>query len=144
MEEGRGYRADGFYEGFLDRFAKAEQIFRETSQLENAAFCLEEMTRLEEAGGDYKPSRPDLRQLTGLDMWVEIGQLKKAASLFMQSESWLKAFNCYDLLKLFNDAAQALFQGKVFNKLVKYLAEYAQTITCDPCKVLRQTEIEIR
>lgn len=126
MEEGRGHRADGFYGKFLRFFESAERIFRELSQLENAAFCLEEMARLEEAGGNYKPCRPALHKLTCSDTWVEIGQLKKAASLFTQSKKWMKAFDCYDQLKYCNDAAQALFQGHLFNRLVKYLAEYVQ------------------
>jgi hypothetical protein len=80
MEEGRGHRADGFYEGFLDLFAKAEQIFRETSQLENAAFCLEEMSHLEEAGGNYKPPRRDFAstdrfRYVGYDRTTEEGGL---------------------------------------------------------------------
>ncbi|KAF8535500.1 hypothetical protein BDD12DRAFT_892638 [Trichophaea hybrida] len=117
MEEGREHRAEGFYEKFLGLFEQAEKIFRESKQLENAAFCLEEMARLEDAG----------------DTWVEIGQLKKAASLFMQSKSWMKAFKCYDQLKLYNDAAAALFQGHLFNKLVKYLAENRNQI--DPSQM---------
>jgi len=143
MEEGRGHRADGSDGKFLKLFESAERVFRELSQLENAAFCLEEMARFEEAGGNYKPHKQALRKLTCSDTWVEVGQLKKAASLFIQSKKWIKAFNCYDQLKYCNDAAQVLFQGHQFNKLVKYLAEYAQLFTCNCCKVLKQTEIEI-
>ncbi|KAF8250004.1 hypothetical protein K440DRAFT_659974 [Wilcoxina mikolae CBS 423.85] len=117
MEDGRGHRADGDYERFLELFESAEKIFRESKQLENAAFCLEEMARLEDAG----------------DTWVEIGQLKKAASLFMQCQSWKKSFNCYDQLNSCDDAAAALFQGHLFNKLVKYLAENRNRI--DPSQM---------
>ena len=55
MEEGRGYRGEGSNAKFLELFGQAVQLFRDASQLGNAAYCLEEMNRLEEAGGESPP-----------------------------------------------------------------------------------------
>ncbi|KAF8533500.1 hypothetical protein BDD12DRAFT_898763 [Trichophaea hybrida] len=107
MEEGRGHRGDGSTGKFLELFREAVRLFREASQLGNAAFCLEEMNHLEEAG----------------DVWVEIGRREKAAELYMQSHSWLKAFECYDMIESHAEAAAALRQGEQFDHLVQYLAE---------------------
>ena len=51
MEEGRGHRGRGSNSKFLELFKQAVRLFREVSQLGNAAYCLEEMNCLEEAGG---------------------------------------------------------------------------------------------
>jgi len=51
MEEGRGCRGEGSSGKFLELFREAVCLFREVSQLGNAAYCLEEMNNLEEAGG---------------------------------------------------------------------------------------------
>ena len=55
MEEGRGHRGEGSNAKFLELFGQAVQLFRDASQLGNAAYCLEEMNRLEEAGGESPP-----------------------------------------------------------------------------------------
>jgi hypothetical protein len=51
MEEGHGHRARGSYREFMSSFSEAVLLFKEFAQLDNAAFCLEEMDCLEEAGG---------------------------------------------------------------------------------------------
>ena len=56
MEEGRGHRGEGSNDKFLDLFGQAVQLFRGASQLGSAAYCLEEMNQLEEAGGESPPT----------------------------------------------------------------------------------------
>ena len=41
----------------------------------------------------------------------------------MQAKSWHKAFECYNELGSYADAAAALRQGEEFNQLVEYLAK---------------------
>jgi hypothetical protein len=53
MEEGRMHRGEGSTKEFLHLFREAVELFREASQLGNAAFCLEDMNCLEEAGGEF-------------------------------------------------------------------------------------------
>ena len=55
MEEGRGYRGGGSNAKFLELFREAVRLFRDASQLGNAAYCLEEMNHLDEAGGESPP-----------------------------------------------------------------------------------------
>ncbi|KAF8544382.1 hypothetical protein BDD12DRAFT_801307 [Trichophaea hybrida] len=107
MEEGRGYRASDNTKKFLELFRQAVQLFRDAEQFGNAAFCLEEMNRLEEAG----------------DIWVGIGRHDKAAPLYMQSQAWRKASSSYDIMEFYGDAAAALRQGELFDELLRYLAE---------------------
>ncbi|KAF8244421.1 hypothetical protein K440DRAFT_663457 [Wilcoxina mikolae CBS 423.85] len=107
MEEGRGYRANDNTEKFLKLFGQAVQLFRDAEQFGNAAFCLEEMNRLEEAG----------------DIWVGIGRHDKAAPLYMQSQAWRKASSSYDIMESYGDAAAALRQGELFDELLRYLTE---------------------
>ena len=75
MEEGRGHRGEGSHTKFLELFRQAVQLFRDASQLGNtasrlgnagsqlgnAAYCLEEMNRFEEAGGE-SPLQPFVSQ----------------------------------------------------------------------------------
>ena len=56
MEEGRGHRGEGSNAKFLELFRQAVRLFREASQLGNAAYCLEEMNFFEEAGGESAPN----------------------------------------------------------------------------------------
>jgi tetratricopeptide (TPR) repeat protein len=123
MEEGRGYRASGNNKKFLELFGEAVQLFRGAEQHGNAAYCLEEMNRLEEAGGKLNAA---LRcyQLTGADIWVGIGRHDKAAPLYMQSQAWRKASRSYDITESYDNAAAALRQGELFDELLRYLAEY--------------------
>jgi tetratricopeptide (TPR) repeat protein len=108
MEEGRGHRAEGDPEKFLELFTAAVTLFRKAGQLGNAAFCLEEMNQLEKAG----------------DIWVTIGQHEKAASLFMACGAWRKAYETYDLIESYAEAARALRQGELFDELAIYLVKY--------------------
>ena len=55
MEEGRGHRGRGSNYKFLELFRQAVRLFHEASQPGNAAYCLEEMNCLEEAGGENAP-----------------------------------------------------------------------------------------
>jgi tetratricopeptide (TPR) repeat protein len=108
MEEGREERSKGGYKNFLNLFQKAVDLFFKTSNIGNAAFCLEEMHRLEEAAGAYKL----------------IGRYQKAASLYLEAGLFLKAFECFVEIERYADAALALRQGEKFNHLVRYLASY--------------------
>ncbi|KAF8248699.1 P-loop containing nucleoside triphosphate hydrolase protein [Wilcoxina mikolae CBS 423.85] len=125
--EGHGHRARGSYREFMASFSEAVLLFREFSQLENAAFCLEEMNCLEEAG----------------DIWLAIERHDKAATLFEQAQSWLKAFSSYDQLGCRGEAAAALRQGEFFDELVRYLAANRREIDpvlmagyCKLCTIL--------
>ena len=53
MEEGRMHRGGGSTGEFLRLFREAVELFRDASQFGNAAFCLEDMNCLEEAGGEF-------------------------------------------------------------------------------------------
>ncbi|KAA8911747.1 P-loop containing nucleoside triphosphate hydrolase protein [Sphaerosporella brunnea] len=98
MEEGRGYRADGKPEKFLQLFAAAVDLFRAAGQSGNAAFCLEEMNRLEEAG----------------DIWFEIRNYDKAASLFTSCGAWRKAYETYDTIASYIKLCTILItQGRI-------------------------------
>ena len=55
MEEGRGHRGEGSDAKFLELFEQAVRLFRNASQIGDAAYCLEEMNYLEEAGGESPP-----------------------------------------------------------------------------------------
>ena len=124
MEEGRNRRGEGSTAKFLELFREAVKLFRDASQLGNAAFCLEDMNCLEEAGGEsllFGSSLVWKKLMAGTDVWVEIGRHDKAASLYKQCRSWRKAFRCYDMLGLYAEAADALRQGEEFNKLIRYL-----------------------
>jgi len=52
MEEGRKHRGEGSTAKFLELFRDAVELFREASQLGNAAYCLEDMNCLEEAASE--------------------------------------------------------------------------------------------
>jgi len=47
------HRREGSTREFLRLFGEAVELFREASQFGNAAFCLEDMNCLEEAGGEF-------------------------------------------------------------------------------------------
>jgi tetratricopeptide (TPR) repeat protein len=106
MEEGRGFRATGNNKEFIRLFLVAVDLFKQADQLGNAAFCLEEMNHLEEAG----------------DIWVSISRHDKAAPLYMQARRWRKAATSFDIIEHYGDAAAALRQGELFNELVKYIS----------------------
>jgi tetratricopeptide (TPR) repeat protein len=106
MEEGRGERSRGNYKNFLDLFQKAVDLFFETSRSGNAAYCLEDMGKLEEAA----------------DVYAQMGKYEKAAVLYLDARSFLKASGCFDVVERYADAAAALRQGQMFDHLVNYLA----------------------
>jgi tetratricopeptide (TPR) repeat protein len=106
MEEGRGFRASGNNKEFIRLFIVSVDLFKQADQLGNAAFCLEEMNHLEEAG----------------DIWISILRHDKAAPLYMQARCWLKASTSFDIIERYGDAAAALRQGELFNELVNYIS----------------------
>ena len=127
MEEGRKHRGEGCITKFLELFGEAVKLFRVVNQLGNAAFCLEDMNHLEEAGGETLRRKSSLawkKLMAGTDVWVEIGRHDKAASLYKQCRSWRKAFRCYDMLGLYAEAAAALRQGELFDELMHYVRAY--------------------
>ncbi|KAF8536429.1 hypothetical protein BDD12DRAFT_286602 [Trichophaea hybrida] len=123
MEEGRGHRAHGSYREFVGSFSEAILLFKQFVQLDNGAFCLEEINCLEEAG----------------DVWFALGRHDKAATLFEQSQSWRKAFNSYDQSGSHDEAAAALRQEEHFDELVRYLARNRQNI--DPVLMARYCKL---
>ncbi|KAI5810335.1 hypothetical protein BZA77DRAFT_172956 [Pyronema omphalodes] len=106
MEEGRGFRASGKNGEFIRLFMTSVDLFKQAGQLGNAAFCLEEMNYLEEAG----------------DIWISISRHDKAAPLYMQARCWHKASTSFDIIERYGDAAAALRQGELFTELIAYIA----------------------